>query len=333
MTISISEIVNTSDELAAFPLTGSVAFFISDDIDSVEKRISVVRKIGSNINLSSHIITQLGAYLPSENNNPDYNVSYDSLTKKVTVNLSRLIPLEEYRIVFDTMDSYGVLEESNTTGIGSIEIENYRTSSSYSPAISMTASKDSVWSDLDESFKTEFSYSINSGPSVTVVITHTEGLQVGGLGIRLTNDPFMTGDFFRFSFSPIEDSSINVIEVKATNIENLTQTLDNASKEITELDIIAFYEQMDAPTSVDQPTKINRILKSSSSVLIEFKEPVDINAMTFDFTTGPAFNMLSLPEDDWTAPFRVEAKQLSPLVIRLKIMDSTSAINELVLNV
>jgi len=333
MTISISEIVNTSDELAAFPLTGSVAFFISEDIDSIEKRISVVRKIGSNLSLSSHLKTQLGYSSIDENYIPDYNVSYDSVTKKVTVNLSRLIPLEEYRIVFDTMDSYGILEESTTAGIGTIEIENYRTSTDYSQSIRMTASKDSVWSDLDESFKTEFSYSINSGPSTTVVITHTEGLQTGGLGIRLTNDPFISGDFFRFSFSPIEDNSINVIEIKATNIENLTQALDTASKEITELDIIAFYEEMDAPTSVDQPTKINRILKSSSSVLIEFKEPVDINTIAFDFSTGPAFNMLSLPEEDWTAPFRIEAKQLSPLVIRLKIMDSTSATNEFVLNV
>ena len=329
MAISITEIVNSTNELAAFPLTGDVAFFISESIDNIEQKVRVVKKDTTAPNLASFLYTQLGR--STEDYIPDYNVELNTVTKKVTVHLRSLIPLENYVILFNTLDGEGTLSESTTSGLGSVSVSNYRTGPQEVLSLKLTALSDSEY--ISDSFRTTFGVQVNSEPALSKIIDHSSPYEYYGINIVLSSDPFISGDYFHFTFPAVSDNELFLIDLKTTNIESLAQTISAETKRVNELDLIAFYEEQNVPVSPTQPDKIKRILKSSTSMIVEFTEPVDLNTLNVSCLSGPAFNMLSIPEGDWNQAFRIEVKKISPTTLYFKFMDSTSSSNEVVKNV
>lgn len=329
MAVSVTEIVNSTNELAAFPLTGDVAFFLSEPIDNLKEKIRVVKKDTTAPNLASFLYTQLGR--STEDYVPDYNVELDTVTNKVTVHLRSLVPLEEYVILFNTLDGVGALFDKVTTGLGDITVNNYRTGPQEVLSLKLTALSDSEY--VDDSFKTTFGIQVNSEPVLSKIIDHSSSYEYYGINITLSSDPFISGDYFHFTFPAVADNELFLIDLKTTNIESLSQTLSAETKRVNELDLIAFYEEQNVAVSPTQPEKIKRILKSSTSMIVEFTEPVDLTTLNVSCLSGPAFNMLSIPEEDWNQAFRIEVKKISPTTLYFKFMDSTTSSNEIVKNV
>lgn len=329
MTVSVTEILNSTNELAAFPLTGDVAFFISEPIDNIKEKIRVIKKDTTSPNLASFLYTQLGR--STEDYIPDYNVELDTLTNKVTVHLRSLIPLENYVVLFNTLDGAGALFDKVTTGLGDISVSNYRTGPQEVLSLKITALSDSEY--VNDSFRTTFGIQVNSEPVLSKVIDHSSSYEYYGINITLSSDPFISGDYFHFTFPAVSDNELFLIDIRTTNIESLSQTLSAETKRLNELDLIAFYEEQNVAVSPTQPEKIKRILKSSTSMIVEFTEPVDMTTLNISCLSGPAFNMLSIPEDNWNQAFRIEVKKISPTTLYFKFMDSTTSSNEIVKNV
>jgi hypothetical protein len=332
MAVSITEIVNSSFELAAFPLSGDVAFFISEVISDIEKRIYVRKKDGIYPNISSYLYSQIGRN--TEDFIPTYTVEQNEITKKITVKLRELIASESYLILFNTSDSFGHTVENQSLGLGTFSIRNFGTTETILVSnVELTVVKDSTYIVSENIFKTEVSISINGGSASTHILKSNESTMINGLNIEVSNDPFISGDHVAFSFTPVSDDDLHVIEVKTGSIPSLNQEISLQSKRANELDLISFYENQNTPTPPAQPSKIKRILKSAMSMIIEFTEAVDINTINVNATVGPAFNILSIPEEDWNSFYRIEIKQLAQNVLFFKFLNSTGSTNEIVKNV
>jgi hypothetical protein len=330
MTVSITEIVNSSIELAAFPSSGDVAFFISGPIDNISKRIAVVKKNAIKPNLAASIYTQLGRV--TEDYSPDYSIAFDEIENKVTIKLSGLVPAEDYVIIFNPMDSYGDLVSSTALGAGEISLENYNTNIDYT-SVNITAFSDSLYISGEQVFSTPFTIEYSNGDTIVRTIKFSEPLSERGMKISVDNSPFISGDTFRYEFQPVSNSDIEIIDIRTSSITSSAQILEETSRRASELDLIAFYEERDAPVSPEQPTKVRRILKSPTSMIIDFTEAVDLNLINFNISSGPAFNALSIPEEEWATPIRATVRQLSPTTIIVSFTPSEIASHEIIKDV
>ena len=332
MAVSITEIVNSSFELAAFPLSGDVAFFISEAISDVEKRIFVRKKSGLYPNYSAYLYSQIGR--ETEDPIPNYTVEENQATKKIIVKLRELIGSEKYLILFNTSDTFGHTVETQTNGLGTFSIRNFGTSGTIEVSmVEITATADSIYLPATDTFKTEVSISINGGTSSSHIISSDETTMITGLNITASKEPFISGDYVKFSFTPVSEDDLHVIEVSTASIPSLNQDVALQSRRANELDLISFYENQNLPSPPAQPTKVKRILKAAMSMIIEFTEAVDINLINVTATVGPAFNILSIPEEDWNSFYRIEIKQLAQNVLFFKFLGSTTGVNEIIKNV
>lgn len=326
---TITDIVNSTEELAAFPLTGNVAFFISGPIDYIQERIAVIKKDTAYPDNAAYLYSQYGKEI---NPLPEYNVNFDSNTNKVTISFGYLEPAQDYKIIINLADVYGTLASSTVTGAGSIIVRNYFTGAEQATEALITILEDSIYDSSKGEFRTKAEVSYGVFDEV-VTLSSSTSADVTGLSIMASNDPFLAGDTFLFTFNELTDTDLSGIDLTSTSLPNTSQILDEASTYASEIDLINFYAEENQPVSPEQPTTIRRILKSTKSMIIEFTEPVDLSSINATMTVGPAFNMVSLPEEEWTAPVRVEISQLTPVALIFRFMDSTTTVNEVVKNV
>lgn len=329
MTI-ITSIVNSKEELAAFPLTGNVAFFISGPIDHLEDRLTVFRKEAVYPNISAYLYPQYGdKRTPSI---PEYSVSVDA-SNKVTVILRKLDQSESYFLLVNNSDIYGDVVSSHNSGTGNVILKNYYIGAQQITSALLEVMEDSKYDISTGVFSTKMRFTLGSSlPQVRTVYSNRT-VNIEGISAIQSSDLFLMGDSFVYSFEPFAEESLEIIEIKTSAILNSKQILENSSKQANELDLIAFYQEENQPVSPSQPTSIKRVLKSPRSMIMEFNEDIDLVNSNITMSVGPAFNIISIPEEQWMQSVKITVTPLSPRVLFFKFTDSELLVNEVVKNV
>lgn len=323
----IQSILTGSIELAALPINGSVAFFVAPNTDSLENRIYIIHNNATDGTLSELLYSNKKI---ESFNNIDYSVSHNISTGRVDIKFSNLIPEEEYIIVLDTSVSNGVLSSSSIiNGEGVIVCKNY-----------WLSDVDSIEIETAESFfisgenTYETNIKIKSGTQIdnTTISSRTPYFK-NGISIQVNDSPFSNGDKFYFNFTR-NTPTYDTIVIKTKNIEVPTsETVISKSKRANELDLINFYENENSQNTIVK-SGIKRILKSATSIIIEFDNDIDYQNTVVKIDKMPAFNMLSLLDTDWeTSKIKASLKLIGRRMLMIRFSEATDGIEEVIKNV
>ena len=308
----IVDIVNTSNELQAFPLSGKVIFFISEDLPDIVSRIKLSREQRLYPNEASYQTPQIGIHNPDEKHS--ISVNYSNVDKKVEVTLSNLLPDESYILSIDNEISYGVLTSSEVLGEDIVPVVK---TTLFSGPLNVLFVEDS----FVDSEGAVHTISIGGLNGMSYKVKADTDVQIGDIIVRIGVGFHIAGDSYVYNFeNKIFDSEF--IQLKTIYAKSVNQTLDIQSKMATEDDLLQYYIEREAEISNVQPTGIEMILKSANSILIRFKNPVLAQNLNLNFTKGPAFNMLSLPEEEWAGTLKLSARNLDSKTVLIQVKDS-----------